>query len=129
MSAPPEPCADDRHEAGLAGAGVLEVVRKVRVECHGVAVVEVVGAAVADELQAAGGHDRGLAAAGLVDRRGAPGARGRARGPHRPGGPRAPAGQRRGAGPPWGAPGGAPPPPAGGGGGPPPPPPPPPAAP
>src|SRR5918996_1714069 len=67
-SAPPESGGHDSVEAGVPGSGVLEVMRDVGVEGHGVALDELVLHAGADEPQRALHHDRGLAAAGLVHR-------------------------------------------------------------
>src|SRR3954447_16221548 len=76
--------ADDRQQDGLSGSGVLEAVRQVGVEGHGVALVQLVLGAVDVQRDGAGLHDGDLAAAGLVHRRGGPPA---ARGAPRAGAP------------------------------------------
>src|SRR5215212_6706685 len=65
-SAPSEPGRHDRQERRLAGAGVLEVVRKIGVEGDAVAGVELVAIGIDDQAYGAGLDERGLAAAGLV---------------------------------------------------------------
>src|SRR5687767_4285646 len=65
----PQARRHDREEAGGPRAGVLEVVRKVGIEGDRIALLELVGLPVADQPEAAVDHERGLAAARLVDRR------------------------------------------------------------
>src|SRR3954447_685014 len=65
-SAPSEPGRDDRQERRLAGAGVLEVMRKIGVEGDAVAGMELVAVGVDDQAYGAGLDERGLAAAGLM---------------------------------------------------------------
>src|SRR3954454_13759949 len=66
--APSQSGSDDRREAGLVAVGVLEVMCEVRVEGDAVALLQVVGGAVAAQAQAPTGDYARLARAGLVDR-------------------------------------------------------------
>src|SRR3954454_4800697 len=68
-SAPPQAGGDDGEQHGLALAGVLEVMGKVGVERHAVALGERVALAVDVEDDVARVHEGHLAGAGLVDRR------------------------------------------------------------
>src|SRR4051812_50027021 len=81
FSAPSQPGRDDRQERRLAGAGVLEVMRKIGVEGDAVAGMELVAVGVDDQAYGAGLDERGLAAAGLMHGRGAGAARLRTRRP------------------------------------------------
>src|SRR3954452_1225642 len=67
--APSQAGGDNGEEARLAAVGVLEVMREVGVEGDAVALLHVVGRAVADQPQAAAGHDGRLAGTRFVDRR------------------------------------------------------------
>src|SRR3954447_8182616 len=76
-SAPSQARAGHGEETGLAGAGVLEMVRQVGVERHAVALAEGEVGPVAVQDEAPGLDERALASAGLVDRRGGGPRRGR----------------------------------------------------
>src|SRR5829696_819142 len=68
-SAPSQAGGDDGEELPLGlGGPVLEVMRQVGVEGHGVALLEVAGVAVAHEAHSPAQHHRGLAAPRLVAR-------------------------------------------------------------
>src|SRR3954465_10944347 len=70
LLAPSQSSGDDAHEARvLVRVRVLEVVWQVGVEGHGVALAEAVLLPRDVQGHGAVGHDRGLAAAGLVHRR------------------------------------------------------------